>query len=328
MSIPSRPVSGFVPLSDVAGAVELPGGRALTPAAPQARHHFTTLHQVNQLIEASEADADLGFMARLLALCSLPRTNPGDQKEYVRRNGPYALVMSAGGLNKLPFGTLPRLLLAWVCSEAVRLQSRELVLGRSLYEFMRKLGMDDRSGSVRGDRTRLKNQMRRLFACTVTLVHEDAQREVRVSSLVADRAEYWWDAKQPDVPVLWDSKVELGEKFFQEIIAHPIPLDLTTLKALKRSPLGLDLYFWLVYRTFTLKAPLRLSWRQLYRQFGSNPAKASDARTVHDFRKDCLRELKKINRAWPDLLYATVKGGLVLSPSPPRIPPAQLRLIE
>ena len=73
MSIPSRPVSGFVPLSDVAGAVELPGGRALTPAAPQARHHFTTLHQVNQLIEASEADADLGFMARLLALCSLPR---------------------------------------------------------------------------------------------------------------------------------------------------------------------------------------------------------------------------------------------------------------
>ena len=115
MSIPSRPVSGFVPLSDVAGAVELPGGRALTPAAPQARHHFTTLHQVNQLIKASEADADLGFMARLLALCSLPRTNPGDQKEYVRRNGPYALVMSAGGLNKLPFGTLPRLLLAWVC---------------------------------------------------------------------------------------------------------------------------------------------------------------------------------------------------------------------
>ena len=149
-----------------------------------------------------------------------------------------------------------------------------------------------------------------------------------MSSLVADRTEFWWDAKHPDAPVLWDSKIELGEKFFQEIITHPIPLDLTTLKALKRSPLGLDLYFWLVYRTFALKAPLRLSWRQLYRQFGSNPAKASDTRTVHDFRKDCLRELKKINYAWPDLLYATVKGGLVLSPSPPRIPPAQLRLIE
>ena len=79
-------------------------------------------------------------MARLLALCSLPRTNPGDRKEYVRRNGPYALVMSAGALNKLPYGNIPRLLLAWVCTEAVRTQSRELVLGRSLYEFMQSSG--------------------------------------------------------------------------------------------------------------------------------------------------------------------------------------------
>ena len=36
---------GFVPLGDVAGAIELPGGRGLAPCAatPQARHHFTTL---------------------------------------------------------------------------------------------------------------------------------------------------------------------------------------------------------------------------------------------------------------------------------------------
>ena len=65
-------------------------------------------------------DPDLGFMARLLALCSLPRTNPGNQKEYIRRNGPYMLGMTAGLNNKLPFGNLPRLLLAWVCTEAVR----------------------------------------------------------------------------------------------------------------------------------------------------------------------------------------------------------------
>ena len=98
---------GFVPLDDIAGAVELPNGRALTPAAPQALHHFTRLDQIDQLVEASEADSDLGFMARLLALCSLPRTNPGDQKEYIRRNGPYTLGMSAGINNKLPYGNLP-----------------------------------------------------------------------------------------------------------------------------------------------------------------------------------------------------------------------------
>ena len=294
----------------------------------RARHHFTTLRQVNQLIEASEAEPDLGFMARLLALCSLPRTNPGDRKEYVRRNGPYTLGMTAGINNKLSHGNIPRLLLAWVCTEAVRTQRRELVLGRSLYEFMRKLGMENRSGGINGEWTRLKNQMRWLFRCSVQLVYADANAERFVSSQIADRGEFWWSARQPDAPALWDSTIRLREELFNEIVAHPIPLDRNILKSLKRSPLGLDLYFWLVYRTFTLKAPLTLSWRQLYRQFGADAAKADDINTVNRLRTDCLRELKKINRAWPDLNYHTVTGGLVVSPSPPRIPPAEFRLIS
>ena len=118
------------------------------------------------------------------------------------------------------------------------------------------------------------------------------------------------------------------KSFFNEIIAHPIPLDLNILKRLKRSPLGLDLYLWLTYRTFRLKTPLTLAWKQLYRQFGADPAKAGEKFTVRNFRADCLRELKKIKRAWPGLHYHTVKGGLVLSPSAPRIPPAQLHLIS
>ena len=151
----------FVPIGELAGT-------------PQARHHFTTLHQVNQLIEASEAEPDIGFMARLLALCSLPRTNPGDSLQFKRVNGPYTLGMVAGLGNKLPYGTLPRLLLAWVCTEAVRTQSRELVLGDSLSEFMRRLGIYSTSGGTTGGRTRLRNQMRRLFGCTVSLIYEDS----------------------------------------------------------------------------------------------------------------------------------------------------------
>ena len=64
--------------------------------APTARRHFTRLDQVTQLVGASEADAELGFMARLFALCSLPRTNPRNRLRYVRRNGPYTLIMTAG----------------------------------------------------------------------------------------------------------------------------------------------------------------------------------------------------------------------------------------
>ena len=298
---------------------------ALQPS-PQGVHHFTRLDQVDQLLGASEADPEMGFMARLMTLCSLPRTNPGDRKEYVRRNGPYALVMSAGGLNKLPFGNLPRLLLAWVCTEAVRTQSRELVLGRSLSEFMRKVGMEDRSGSERGDRTRLRNQMKRLFGCTVSMIYEDSSGYKRVSSLVADAHEFWWDPKRPDESMLWESKIELGEKFFNEIIQHPVPLDMNILKALKRCSLGLDLYLWLNYRTFAIRSPLQFTWRQLYRQFDENPIKAPGKRAIQDFRRKVLRELKKIKIAWPALHYAPAKGILIVFPTRPTILPAQRRL--
>ena len=203
---------GLPPIGDISSDLDDgPLRKALQPT-PQARHHFTQADQVNQLVSASEADADLGFMARMMALCSLPRTNPGNRLQYVRKNGPYKLYMIAGGGNKLPYGSLPRLLLAWVCTEAVRTQSRELVLGRSLSEFMRTLDIYSTSGGSRGDRTRLRNQMRRLFNAHVQLVYKDKHGEANVSSSVADRSEFWWNERKPDEPTLWESKIRLGAR--------------------------------------------------------------------------------------------------------------------
>ena len=145
--------------------------------------------------------------------------------------------------------------------------------------------------------------------------------EASVSSSVADSTAFWWNPKRPDERTLWESKIELGEKFFQEIISHPVPLNLNTLKALKRSSLGLDLYLWLAYRMFALRAPLRLTWKQLYSQFGVHPSKSNDRVTVDNFRRDCLRELKKIQLAWPELNYSTAPGVLILLPSTPEIAP-------
>ena len=184
-----------------------------------------------------------------MALCSLPRSNPGNRLRYVRHNGPYTLVMTSGFNNKLPYGNLPRLLLAWVTTEAVRTQSRELILGDSLSDFMRELGVYSSSG---GKHIRLRNQMRRLFNAHVQLIYKDERGEARVSSSVADRTEFWWNPRRPEERSLWESKIELGEKFFNEILRHPVPIDMNTLKALKRSPLGLDLYLWAVYPYTTI----------------------------------------------------------------------------
>ena len=102
--------------------------------------------------------------------------------------------MTATGNYKLPYGNLPRLLMAWISTEATTAQSRILVLGDSLSEFMRTLGvLSSDSGGSTGVRTRLRNQMNRLFHASVELSYEDKHHKQFVASRVVDRGEFWWD---------------------------------------------------------------------------------------------------------------------------------------
>ena len=94
-----RKQNSLVPIGDALADLDGPV-KAIREASPQARHHFTRADQVNQLVGASEADPNLGFMARTMALCSLPRSNPGNRTQYKRVNGPYTLIMSATGVHK------------------------------------------------------------------------------------------------------------------------------------------------------------------------------------------------------------------------------------
>ena len=59
-----RKRDGLLPIGEVFGSLDGPV-QAIRDASPQARHHFTRFDQVRQLVWASEAVPDLGFMARL-----------------------------------------------------------------------------------------------------------------------------------------------------------------------------------------------------------------------------------------------------------------------
>ena len=86
----------WVPIGEAVSGLDDELVPALRDDSPQARRGFTVADQVNQLAAASEADPDRGFLARTMALCSLPRTNPGNNLQYERRNGPFTLGMIAG----------------------------------------------------------------------------------------------------------------------------------------------------------------------------------------------------------------------------------------
>jgi hypothetical protein len=113
-----------------------------------------------------------------------------------------------------------------------------------------QLGLNPATGrGPRGDARRLREQMQRLFRATISLDRVTRQG-VRASNIwldmqVVSHGEFWWSVRDPSQAALWGSWIELGEKFFEAITAAPVPLDMRVLKALKRSPLALDLYAWL-----------------------------------------------------------------------------------
>ena len=134
------------------------------------------------------------------AFAACPEATPATGSNTSAVNGPFTLGMSAGLDNKLPFGTNPRLILSWLCTEVVRTGSREIVLGRSLAAFMRKLGIASTDG--RGQ-ARLRNQMDRLFNCSVSMIYKDEHGKATVNSLIALRTEFWWNPKHPHQTGRW-----------------------------------------------------------------------------------------------------------------------------
>ena len=94
---------------------------------------------------------------------------------------------------------------------------------------MRSLGIYTTDGNAH---TRLRNQMKRLFNAHIQLAYEDEQVSASVNSPVTSWTKFWWNGSPPSEQAQWASTIELGEKFFHEIIRHPVPLDLNILKAL------------------------------------------------------------------------------------------------
>ena len=68
--------------------------------------------------EAKEAGA-LGFMARSLTQATMPHKKT-EEYAFERTNGVFTLNIVSPPKIGLPYGTVPRLLMAWVTTEAVR----------------------------------------------------------------------------------------------------------------------------------------------------------------------------------------------------------------
>lgn len=266
---------------------------------------------ITQALEIEEEEAlnagALGFMARAMVQATLPHRKVMSN-EFERRNGFFTLSLMAPSKIGLPYGALPRLILAWLTTEAVKTQSRELELGESLSSFMRQLDLLPTGGRW-GSITRLKDQIARLFASTVSVSYIQPGKHAEMGYRLAQQSHLWWNAKDPEQTALWCSSVTLTESFFKEIIEHPIPVDMRAIRALKRSPMALDIYCWLTYRASYSKKPSMIPWSKLAMQFGS------DYGRTRDFKASFLTELRKVATVYAEAQFETTDKGLIIKPS-------------
>lgn len=296
------------------------------PETPKIKPwHLRLVDAGERIAEEAPDGRDKAFTTRYLVQATLPHRNPKDNPPFwYRVNGNYTLTIQPGTRTNpkigtpetlgYPFGSLPRLLLFWLTTEAVRRGTRQLRLGNSLAEFMREIGLNPDNGSTgakRSDKRRLVNQMERLFRARISFDYNAPGIKSWLDMQIAPKASLWWDMKNPEQLELYESCVELGEDFFNAITQAPFPVDLRALQALKNSPLALDLYAWSAYKTYSVnkkRKTQRVSWRQLQEQFGA------DYNDPKDFKRKAKIALRKIAVLYPGLNLDEVDGGIVIQP--------------
>jgi hypothetical protein len=133
---------------------------------------------------------------------TLPHSDPGKVEGWSRSNGNLTLTIRPGwDHNKrrslgYPYGTIPRLLLFWITTEALRTRNRRLYLGNSIAAFMRELGLDPSRGGPRSDAWRLRDQMMRLFRAIISFDRSDERKHEWLDMQIAPEGCtcFWWDS--------------------------------------------------------------------------------------------------------------------------------------
>jgi hypothetical protein len=284
----------------------------LLPGLPISRETTRILRFATDIVEGPPDQPD--FLHTVLCQVGLPRRATPEVR-FERRNGLASLLIEAGSLysghkwhqQPLPYGPKPRLALVHISTEAVRTKSRVIETGRSLHDFMRRLGI----GTNGREYKNFRQQMRALSACRMSLGYGNTTLDAKPIEKFST-----WTALE-DQLALDDGVIELTPNFYESLIDSAVPLDPRALACLQGSSLALDIYTWLSHRLHrvTRMTGDRVTWSNLAEQFGQ------EYNDIKDFKKTFQRALISVRAVYPDARLDEVRGGYILLPSKPPVPP-------
>ncbi len=296
---------------------------AMKKVDPAERH----LVRIAADILAEDDDA-IGVTYSGFCQASLPHKKLPAEKEWIRRSERLTLMIEPGRLIRpgtsegefvgVPFGSRARLILLYLQTQALRSRSREVELGRSMREWLRRMGIAQGGKSIR----EVRDQATRLSICKLTFFYQNANGGTGFSSerIVDDGVLFLepGSSSEDRQEHLFVETVRLSQSFYDALSRHPVPLWEPAIRAIQNNSMGLDLYVWLAYRLHVLSKPTSIRWPRLHQQFGAG------FKSQRQFKPTFIGNLKLALAVYPDAGVEIEEDGLRLLPSRAPVPERQL----
>lgn len=270
----------------------------------------------------SDENQRVGVMHAGFAMTALPHKQIPDLT-WVRQTGDVKLVVESGRDADqmpvgIPFGSIARMILLYLQTEAVKTKSRDIPLGRSMNQWLSNLGVD--SGGRQYQLAR--EQSKRLSLCRLTFFREGPNATMVSNGSFVRNAILPSSKAEEGQLTLWRESVRLDEGFYDSLMQHPMPVREAAIREIGSRSMAIDIYIWLAYRLHVLQKPTPISWAALYAQFGGGFAQ------IRQFRAKFKEPLGLALAAYPEAHVSIDDTGLILYPSDPAVPYAKMAAIR
>ena len=267
----------------------------------------------------SDEDGRLAITHAGFAMTNLPH-KPITEDVWMRKGQNTTLLIESGRDSNgkqigVPYGSMARLILLYLQTEAIRTGGPEVALGRSMKNWMERMGLERGGSTYR----RLAEQSLKISSCRLTFFSDHGSAEVRENGAFVRGAISLIGLEDSKQPTLWQDKVRLDDGFWRSLRDHPVPVREEAIQAISSRSFAIDVYIWLAYRLHALSRPTPVTWAALHSQFGAG------FKHVRQFKPRFLESLTLALAVYPEACVDVGEGGIKLHPSAPAIPRAEAK---
>ena len=268
----------------------------------------------------ADEESRLGITHAGFAMTSLPHKRIEDA--VWKRDGHRTTLLVESGRSRsgilvgVPYGSIARLILLYLQTEAVRTNTPEVELGRSMKSWMIRMNL------TTGGKTYqlVTEQARRISSCRLTFFTDrENGTERRHNGAFVQDAITFASVIDDDQPSLWQDRVRLDPSFWRSLKEHPVPVREEAIRAIGTRSLAIDVYIWLAYRLHSLSKSTPVSWTSVHAQFGAG------FRLARQLKPTFIEALNMALAVYPEAHVDADKQGLILHPSAPAVPKAEAR---